>query len=489
MSNIAIVATAALAVVSVDAGEQVFDGRCVLQAMQADPERCSLEDPCRGDCWSSIFTHSYCCVADSPCWQWGQVAPGPLLRQDAARSGVECRYLCQAEPACTEWTFQIPEDTLGPDSFAPCTLHSAGEAERSDLNLWLAESAAVSGQRVCKAHVDNVLGPGGAIEVSPVAEPVADTLESLTWRSHVVDAANTNAAEHTVAALLHSGFAVLRAAVPDDVTAALAAAVNLAAEDLLRLDPPRLGNRGPRRYSFGGASKTHHMVHVEEWSRLMDLVVLRPILQLAFNGSYVAVGGGGDFVLGQTDTHQRLHVDLQLPDMYSRHMLAAIVANVAISHVTCQDGPMRIVPQTQRLPLVVAEEASQGEELLRLSSLEKEPILRRRLGLTSVLTCPLRRGDVLLRDMRVWHGGTPNLGNSTRFLPSAEFLSNWYAALTAGTEDHFEPRPALPFKHWAAMSEHGRQVSQSVLSIPGPVAAGFKVPFALMLPYVAEDRP
>merc|ERR1712039_206264 len=197
-------------------------------------------------------------------------------------------------------------------------------------------------------------------------------------------------------------------------------------------------------------------------------------------------GGGGDFVLGETDTHQRLHVDLQQLEMYSTPTPpAAIVANFVVSNVSCRDGPMRLVPHTQLIPLAVAEQASQGEHLARSSSLEKEPVLRERLGLESVLACPMSPGDVLLRDMRLWHGGTPNLGSDTRFLPSAEFLSPWYAALTEGTDDHFAPRPALPFSHWSQLSDHGREVTRRILSAPAPVQAGFKTPFVLLLPYVA----
>ena len=34
------------------------------------------------------------------------------------------------------------------------------------------------------------------------------------------------------------------------------------AEKMLLLDPERLGNRGPRRYSFGGASRTLHLMQL-----------------------------------------------------------------------------------------------------------------------------------------------------------------------------------------------------------------------------------
>ena len=39
---------------------------------------------------------------------------------------------------------------------------------------------------------------------------------------------------------------------------------------LLKHDAARLGNRGPRRYSYGGASRTLHMMHIPAWSLLYD---------------------------------------------------------------------------------------------------------------------------------------------------------------------------------------------------------------------------
>lgn len=304
------------------------------------------------------------------------------------------------------------------------------------------------------------------------------------------DAADGDYAAKVASTLRSEGWALLRRALGTEEAARLGAAAQTAAGELLRRDPPRLGNRGPRRYSFGGASSTHHMVHIQAWADLLDHPVLQPPLESAFGGQYVAVGGGGDFVLGATDTHQRLHVDLQLPEMYDRAFPpAAVVANVAVSSVGCGDGPMRFVPRTQGLPLSAAEEASQGEDLSKASSLEKEGVMMSRLGLAALAACPMEPGDVLLRDMRLWHGGMPNRNSSARLLPSAEFLAPWYAAFTEGTDDHFAPRPALPFEHWWQMSSRGREASRRIVSVPGPVLARFRADFALLLPYVAEDRP
>jgi hypothetical protein len=93
------------------------------------------------------------------------------------------------------------------------------------------------------------------------------------------------------------------------------------------------------------------MVHLAPWAQLLDVHPVVRTLEEVFQGEYVAIGGGGDFVLGETDSHQRLHVDLQLEAMYDSESPAAVVANFVISEITCEDGPLRLVPQPQNLPL------------------------------------------------------------------------------------------------------------------------------------------
>eukprot|EP00929_Paragymnodinium_shiwhaense_P090140 TRINITY_DN50343_c0_g1_i2.p1 TRINITY_DN50343_c0_g1~~TRINITY_DN50343_c0_g1_i2.p1 ORF type:complete len:494 (-),score=97.45 TRINITY_DN50343_c0_g1_i2:26-1507(-) len=454
---------------------QVFDERCWVHAEQADRLHCDLREPCRSDCWSNFFSHSYCCMVDSTCWWWGRDAAGDVVRVDAARSGVECRHLCQAEPSCAVWSYEIPA-ARDPEASGRCLLRSLKSGEVAAPGKPAA--SVVSGPRICPS-------PAKAPHVAAAA------LETLAERSEVVfETFGDDWAVKAAAAILQEGWAVVRGALPADKAAALERAAAKEAQELIARDVYGFGNRGPRRYSFGGASQTHHMVHVAEWAELLDNAVVSQVLDVAFAGPYVAVGGGGDFVLGRTDTHQRLHVDLQLAEMYDLEAPpAAISANFAVNNVTCDDGPMRLLPRTQRLPLALAEEATRAaEELSRASGLEKEWAIQAKMNLNAVKICPLQPGDVLLRDMRVWHGGTPNLGDNTRLLPSAEFLSPWYADLASGTEDHFAPRPSLPFAHWWRMSKRSRQATARILSVPGPVRHGIRPNFELMLPYVAEDR-
>jgi hypothetical protein len=35
--------------------------------------------------------------------------------------------------------------------------------------------------------------------------------------------------------------------------------------------------------------------------------------------------------------------------------------------------------------------------------------------------CPAPAGSVLIRDVRAWHGGTPNLSDEVRCIPNVEY--------------------------------------------------------------------
>jgi len=74
---------------------------------------------------------------------------------------------------------------------------------------------------------------------------------------------------------------------------------------------------------------------------------------------------------------------------------------------------------------------------------------------------PLAPGDALVRDVRLWHGGCPNLSREARYLPSFEVASK-------GVVDHFAhctkpwPKRGLPASYASAMSSRARRVCQVV---------------------------
>ena len=112
------------------------------------------------------------------------------------------------------------------------------------------------------------------------------------------------------------------------------------------------GNRGPGRYSFGVASTTGGMLHLENFSKhLLDSACskLHPLLDNIFRGGsrsgFVCTGGGGDFVLGDTASDQTIHSDLQVAESCDVRMPPPMLSiNFTVQELTCMNGPTRMIP-------------------------------------------------------------------------------------------------------------------------------------------------
>ena len=65
--------------------------------------------------------------------------------------------------------------------------------------------------------------------------------------------------------------------------------------------------------------------------------------------------------------------------------------------------------------------------------------------------CPAPAGAVLLRDVRAWHGGTPNLSEETRSIPNLEFYAPWF---------HEPVVPGIAFADYLKLSERARYLAR-----------------------------
>eukprot|EP00971_Amphidinium_carterae_P194258 3854633-Amphidinium_carterae.3 len=128
--------------------------------------------------------------------------------------------------------------------------------------------------------------------------------------------------------------------------------------------------------------------------------------------------------------------------------------NFVLHDIACSGGPMRLIPGTHLMPFQLHEMAVATES----SILEHYDLHR-------VMVCPLKAGDALVRDLRLWHAGSANHGDSPRILPNTEYLAPWYADLTVGTEDHLAPRPSIPEEVWTRLSHDMQQASERVRAV------------------------
>jgi hypothetical protein len=223
------------------------------------------------------------------------------------------------------------------------------------------------------------------------------------------------------------GFVVVHSVLTEEQTAFLAQGCREVADEIVALDPDRAGNRGSGRYSFGGSSRTRSQLHRPEWQMLLDLPVVDAMATAIFGSEeYLLRAASGDFCLPDTPGYQPLHADVhdRIPgnprSRYSSfHDPSGLVSlrdlpcpylcvNFLPQDVTRLNGPTRQIPGTQR-------------SRAPIPSLRDEPEWMR---LSTV--CPAPAGAAMFRDVRAWHGGTPNVSDHMRAIPNLELYAPWF---------------------------------------------------------------
>jgi hypothetical protein len=58
-------------------------------------------------------------------------------------------------------------------------------------------------------------------------------------------------------------------------------------------------------------------------------------------------------------------------------------------------------------------------------------------------------GGIMIRDVRAWHGGTPNVSEHTRSIPNLEFYAPWFR----------EPIvPGITYADYKKLSDHAQKL-------------------------------
>ena len=222
------------------------------------------------------------------------------------------------------------------------------------------------------------------------------------------------------------GFVVVRDALDTEQLAFLRAGVDEAVGGIVALDPDRSGNRGSHRYSFGGSSMTRSMLHRPEWQMLIDLPTVTPIVTAIFQSSdYMLRAASGDFCLPGATQYQPLHSDIR--DFVDRATSPFSSFHDPRGHLSIRDLPCPYVAvnflTVDSTPLNGPTRQIPGSQHARgpIPTLAEEPEWMR---LSTV--CPVPAGAVQIRDVRAWHGGTPNVSDRVRAIPNLEFYAPWF---------------------------------------------------------------
>jgi hypothetical protein len=271
-------------------------------------------------------------------------------------------------------------------------------------------------------------------------------MEFLARRSglHPLPAVDAGLDVADAARIFHEkGFVLVRDALSGEPLKQIQRASKKVIADVEWYDPERLGTRGSHRYSFASLSSTKNQLHRREWARLIDVPSVRAILREIWrSGDYACYGGGGDFCFPGALEHQFLHSDVGSCKLESK-IAPWIAVNFFIDTQTPFNGPMRIVPGTQHSCMWQAPPPC------------KEPI-----DMLLSTICPVDAGAALIRDLRCWHGGTPNISSAIRSLPSVE-----YVAPSVLHEHRFSH--ILPHALWRELSPDAQHVSRHICAPKG----------------------
>lgn len=247
------------------------------------------------------------------------------------------------------------------------------------------------------------------------------------------------------------GFVVVGGILTHEQVDFLAQGCALVMREIVELDPDRLGNRGAHRYSFGGSSLTRSQLHRPEWQMLLELTVVQDIVADLFGSrNYSLRAASGDFCLPGAVDYQVLHSDVgdwvdddRSPFSAfhdpSGHMRIRdlpcpyLCVNFLPQEITRLNGPTRQIPGTQKSRTPIPSLADEPE-WMRLSTV-----------------CPVPAGGIMIRDVRAWHGGTPNLSDRPRAIPNLEFYAPWFR----------EPMvPGIDYRDYLKLSTRAQALSK-----------------------------
>lgn len=256
---------------------------------------------------------------------------------------------------------------------------------------------------------------------------------------------------HAAAIFRRDGFVVIADALTPEQTDFLAKGCADVAAEILALDEARAGNRGSHRYSFGGSSLTRSQLHRPEWQMLLDVPVVDQVVTAIFGSpDYALRAASGDFCLPGAVEYQPLHSDIRDWQSGERTPFSAFVdptgemtirdlpcpyvcVNFLPQEVTRLNGPTRQIPGTQK-------------SRAPIPSLDDEPEWMR---LSTV--CPAPAGAIMVRDVRAWHGGTPNVSDAIRSIPNLEFYAPWFREPVV---------PGITYADYKKLSETGQRLAR-----------------------------
>lgn len=183
------------------------------------------------------------------------------------------------------------------------------------------------------------------------------------------------------------------------------------------------GNRGSHRWSLGAASLSRHLCHEPAWAALAHLpATVAPVLAACLGDGYVCTGMGGELTAAGAVSYQDLHSDIVgEANNWDAAVAPAVAVNFVVQDFHRLNGPTRQITRavagfsTHRTAAADAPAPADESAAFRSSTL--------------LVGGRLPAGAAVVRDLRAWHGGTPNVTeDELRALPNVEYASEEHAA-------------------------------------------------------------
>lgn len=74
------------------------------------------------------------------------------------------------------------------------------------------------------------------------------------------------------------------------------------------------------------------------------------------------------------------------------------------------------------------------------------------------IACPVPAGAALIRDLRCWHSGTPNLSEYVRALPGQKYWASWYRAGSSSGTGSGDFSRTMSRVIYNSLSPHGQRI-------------------------------
>lgn len=233
----------------------------------------------------------------------------------------------------------------------------------------------------------------------------------------------------SVKAVREDGFCVLRNALPRDAVEAVRKAFVPVLEAYIAAhsDQP---NRGARRH-YIPLPFNPPFVHPAFFDNDDVLAIVRGVL-----GDDIAIDQFASDTPLKGSVYQDVHADLgplfpEEADLVLPPMLLA--TNFSFIDVTPAHGPFEVAAGTHRLP------RSEAMAAAKAGKLDLKPVM-------------LNAGDMLIRDVRCLHRGTPNTTDEPRGVAVISYVRGCFR------REHHVHENRIPAATWAAFSDRERQL-------------------------------